>query len=229
MGFTATSCTDITGHPYLRAIFESDGQTIMRNLTVAQMIEVLGKSVVEERQYVRLKDDFFPKTAKATWFSDYENFSCVWEVPAAVRLLILKTPVGPKHYHVPFPKLIFRINVKNGQVLDKYCYAMKKGTDNLFCYPFGNVAKGGSICMGNISMKDMKSVSDFSDAFFSGVTNNDFFGSDGNGKVSVKFTQEQLLEKLSGLKSFPDSFLAEEKGLTLKMLCDKAPDMRSNY
>ena len=82
--------------------------------------------------------------------------------------------------------------------------------------------------MGNISARDIKKVSDFSDAFFSGVTNNDYYGDVGNGKVSVKFSQEQLLEKLSEQKTFPDSFLVEAEGRTLKRLCDQAPDKR-NY
>jgi len=228
MNFSATGCTDLTGHPYFRVVMENNGKSIIRNLTVSQFIKVIGGSVEDEREYVRLKDDFFPKSAKATWFSDYQNFSCVWEVPAKVRLLILKTSLGEKHFHVPFPKLVFRITVKNGVITSKSCYAMKKGSDKLFNYPFANVSKDGSICMGNISARDIKKVSDFSDAFFSGVTNNDYYGDVGNGKVSVKFSQEQLLEKLSQQKTFPDSFLVEAEGRTLKRLCDQAPDKR-NY
>ncbi len=223
MQFSAQSMTDLTGHPFIRAVMDNDGRTTIRNLTIEQFISVLSGSTTEEKNYVLLKDDFFPKEARATWFSDYLNYACTYEVPAKTRLLILKTPLGNKHYHVPFPKLIFRIEVKNGIVTSKKCFAMKKGSDKLYHYPFGNVAIGGGICMGNITAKDMKRVSDFTDAFFSGVTNNDYYGSDGSGKVSVRFSQEQLLEKLSSQKSFPDSFLVEDCGHTLKELCEKAP------
>ena len=223
MQFSVKSVTDLTGHQFFRTVMEDGGRSIKRDLTVDQLVKILTGSTVDERQYVLLKDNFFPKEARATWFSDYNNYSCVFEVPAKTRLLMLKTPLGNKHYHVPFPRLIFKVTVKGGTVTEKFCYAMKKGSNKLYHYPFGNVAKGGSICMGNISAKDMKRVSDFTDAFFSGITNNDYYGSDGNGKVSVKFSQEQLLEKLSSGKSFPDSFLVEDMGRTIKGLCEYAP------
>jgi len=223
MKFTATNGTDMSGNPYFKVVMESAGKTTIRNLSVSQFIEVLGKSTTEERQYIQLRDGFFPETAVSTWFSDYENYSCVWEVPAKVRLLILRTALGDKHFHVPFPKMLFAIQVKNGQVTKKACFAMKKGTDKIFHYPFGNVASTGDICMGNISTSDMQKVSDFSDAFFSGITGNDYFGSSGAGKVSVSFSQEQLLEKISTLKAFPDAFLVEDKAHTLKGLCEKFP------
>ena len=228
MQFSATSVIDKTGHPFVKVISTDDNnKSTIRTLTITQFISILGGSTVEEREYVRLKDDFFPKTAKATYFSDYSNYSCVWEVPAKNRLLILNTALGEKHFHVPFPKLVFRIVVRNGIVTSKECFAMKNGTDKLYHYPFGNVSSYGSICMGNIAAGEMSKVSDFSDAFFSGITNNDYYGSDGNGKVSVQFTQEQLLEKLSKQKSFPDSFLVEDgEGRTLKTLCDIAPSSK---
>ena len=219
MQFTATNVTDLTGHPFIRVCMDDKGKSITRTLTITQFIDMLGGSTTEERNYVLLKDNFFPKTQKAVWFSDYENYSCVWEEPAKNRLLILKTALGDKHFHVPFPKLVFKITVKNGQVTGKSCFAMKDGSSKLFKYPFGNVSPDGGICMGNISAKEMKCVSEFSDAFFMGVTNNDYYGSTGNGKVAVEFSQEQLLDKLSELKTFPDNFLVEYKGLTIKELC----------
>lgn len=227
MQFTATNVADLTGHQFIRVLMENKGRSIIRTLTITQFIEVLGGSVEEEKNFVLLRDDFFPKSAKATWFADYSNYTCVWEEPAKVRLFILKTALGERHFHIPFPKLVFRLTVKNGKIHSKYCFAMKKGSNKLFCYPFGNVASSGGICMGNIS--EMKTVLDFSDAFFSGVTNNDYYGSDGRGKVAIKISQEALCERLEKQKTFPDKYLVEARNLTLKDLCEQDSKKLSNY
>ena len=223
MEFTAKSVTDKVGRLFIKVLTTDDnGGSISRTLTLDQFIDVLGKSVKEEREYTLLKKDFFPAEARATWFSDYENYSCVWEVPASNRLLILHTALGDKHYHVPFPNLVFKIKVRSGMFTSKTVFAMKEGSDELFHYPFGNVSEQGSICMGNISSEDMLKVSEFSDAFFMGITNDDYYGDDGNGKVSIKISQEELLKRLEELDEFPDNWLSLDKSHTIKSLCEEA-------
>ena len=209
MQFTATSMIDLVGNPFIKvSMIGENNKSTIRTLTIAQFIKVLGGATKEEREFVKLRENFFPKSQKAVYFSDYLNYTCIWEEGAKERLLVLKTPLGDKHYHVPFPTLIFRITVKDGQVVSKYCFARKKNSKTICRYPFGNVSNSGSICMGNISANDMTCVEDFSDDFFMGVTNNDYYRN-GEGRVTFEVTQEQLLDKLSALKEFPDNWLVE--------------------
>ncbi len=71
--------------------------------------------------------------------------------------------------------------------------------------------------MGNISLADVCPES-FAEEFFLGVTNDDYYN---GGKVEPKYTQRQLLEKLSELEAFPDRWLVKYEDFDLKALTDR--------
>ena len=209
MEFTCTNYTDRVGNSFLRVRMKhADGRETMRTFTVAQFCHVLGNSLVQEDVPLnKVKNDFWPENTIEAFFGDYENYSCIWRVKGAKRVLVY----GGKHYHIPFPDLIFKIKVKKGSIVDKMCFAVKENDEvGLYQYPFGNVSSAGYICTGNIHMKEISEyVESFSEEFFLGITNNDYYG-DGSGRVNPKCSQEKLLQKLEKLDTFPEKWLVKK-------------------
>ncbi len=207
MDFIAKNVMDRAGNEFLQVqIKGSDGIETVRTLTVHQFCQALGESLIDDVVIHKMRKDFFPKTAVESYFGDYQNYTCIWEVEPKKRVFVFS---NGRHYHIPYPRLVFKLVVRKGRVLKKECFALKGKRQKKLCrYPFGNVSSSGSICTGNIDLSRIETVEDFSDEFFLGVTNNDYFNS--CSKVSVGYTQEQLLDKLEKLDEFPEKWLVED-------------------
>ncbi|AOZ97855.1 hypothetical protein [Butyrivibrio hungatei] len=218
MELTVNNYTDRVGNEFLRVRnVDKNGEEVVRILTVPQFCSYLGHSLVEDVQLVKVKDNFWPQNTIERYFGDYDNYVCTWIVEPAVRVVVF----GNKHYHVPFPRLVFKIRVSKGSVVAKKCYALKNGDDKtLYQYPFGNVSGSGHICTGNIKIEGLdEAVCTFSEEFFLGKTNNDYYG-DGTGRVKPACSQAKLLEKLEKLDVFPEKWLV--KTGTIDDLLEKA-------
>lgn len=209
MEFNVTDYTDRVGNSFLRVrMIADDGMEVNKILTVPQLCKVLGNSLVKEDVPLhRVRNDFWPENTIEAFFGDYENYSCVWKVKGTTRVLVY----GSKHYHIPFPDLIFKIRVNRGSIVDKQCFAVKEGDKSLYQYPFGNVSNNGYICTGNIKVEGLsEAVENFSEDFFLGKTNNDYYG-DGKGRIKPACSQEKLLDKLEKLDAFPEKWLVKTK------------------
>jgi len=221
MNFVATNVSDKLGHDFIRVVMKSDdGIESIRTLTVNQFCKILNQSVEEELSFSEIRKNFYPADTIWAKMADYSNFDVIWREKPGKRCFVYQD----KHYMIPFPTLVFALSVRGGAVRGKQCYAQKeKGGDALFYYPFGNVSEGGSICMGNINMGNYERVEEFSEDFYLGITNNDYFGS---YKLKPKFSQEQALEKLSGLDKFPDRWLNKDESNDLKSLIERFKNSR---
>ncbi len=216
MNFVASNVTDKLGHDFIRVVMKSDdGIESIRTLTVNQFCKILNQSVEEELSFSEIKKDFYPADTIWAKMADYSNFDVIWREKPGVKCFVYHE----KHYMIPFPTLVFALSVRGGAVRDKRCYAQKeKGGDALFYYPFGNVSMDGSICMGSINMGDYQHVDEFSEDFYLGVTNDDYYG---DYKLKPKFSQEQALEKLTKLDKFPDRWLNKDESKQLEDLIER--------
>ncbi len=209
MDFLARNYTDRVGKNYLRVTMKGDnGLETVRTFTVSQFCKILKESEETEVTLHEVKKNFWPKDTLSAYFGDYNNYLCIWRVPAMERVVVYAN----NHYHVPFPTMVFKIRVKGGAIVEKKCFCMAKDDDeSLFQYPFGNVSSFGGICTGNIMIEGLSdSVEAFSDEFFLGKTNNDYYG-DGSGRVKPACSQQKLLEKLEKLDEFPSKWLVKKE------------------
>lgn len=216
MDFTVKNVTDRLGNEFLKVMMtKTDGTVATRTLTVDQFCKILRQSQEQSLDFNEWKKDFFPKDTLYAKIADYKNYDVVWAEKPGKRCFVYRD----EHFFIPFPDLIFAISVRKGNVTSKYCYARKKSDKKgLYKYPFGNVSSDGSICMGNISLKDIEHADDFAEEFYLGVTNDDYYQV--GGKVKPKYTQRQLLEKLSKLEAFPERWLIKHETFNLNELID---------
>jgi len=213
MDFQVTKITDKTGRSFMRTtMVGDDGIEVIKILTIPQLVKILGSALEEQVSLVKVKKDFFPKKAIETYFADYSNYTCIWEVPGKIRTFVFS---NGRHYHIPYPKLCFKLVVRQGRIISKSCFSLKGASKTLYYYPFGNVSANGEICMGNIGL-ELEKVENFSEEFFMGVTNNDYYSS--IKRIVPEYSQEQLLEKLSKLDKFPEKWLVPTD-MTLDDIC----------
>ncbi len=209
MKLTATNVTDRLGNEFFRLLMErEDGVVVKRTVTIPTFCQMLGHSMKNELLFQEYDKEFFPENTLYAKSADKLNFDCVWRESPGKKVVVYYD----QHFIVPFPDLVFGVSVRGGVAQGKYCFAIKKGGNKLYNYPFGNVSMGGAICMGNIQYNLDSHVADFSEDFYLGETNDDYYRSD---KVSAKYSQRQLLEKLTKKETFPEKWLVETSSYDL--------------
>ena len=204
MKMYSESVTDKTGHILMKTRIETEsGQVTERTLSWEDYISLIGGSAKVEEAYTPINPGFMPEGLVSAKVASKDTWKCVWREPAKVRQFVHLSG----HYRIPFPDLVFSVQVKKGTVLNKHVFAVKGEQDMLYRYPFGNVSpSSGSICMGNIKIDGLEDhISAFSEEFFFGKTNNDYFHP--GSHVKPKFTQEELLRRLDGKSKFPAKWL----------------------
>ena len=190
------------------------GKEEARTISMDDYISLLTGSRVEVLKYINIPSGFLPKGVREASLNSTRSYIVDWVVPGKKRPFYYgRGDKIAKRYVVPFPTLAFFLDVRDGYVRDKRVFALKEGDETLYQYPFGNVGSGGSICMGNIVDKELsESVDNFTDDFFSGVTNDDLWSKD---NISVgSWTQPKLLEEASKLDVFPEKWLVRKDSYT---------------
>lgn len=215
MTLKSEALTDQTGNTVFRVeLTDKSGIQRVRTISLEDYITLLQGAKVTKGHYVHLKEGFLPEGVRDAFISDQRNYIVSYVVPGRKRAFLYQNGYSqrPKRHVVPYPDLAFILQVSEGHVSIKKVFALKG--EELCNYPFGNVSRSGDICMGNIESKDLESsVDSFTDDFFMGVTNNDYF--DPRMKNTEGFDQPKLLHKLSGLDKFPDRWLVtKNKNLT---------------
>ncbi len=228
MKFVAESIQNDMGQVFFKTTYAQDmnvslsaikGHVEVHTLPFDEFKAVLGMSGKPVESWVHVPKGFIPGSEDSGYIDGYvskEGWSAVWRVKGEVRQLIHTSG----HYRVPFPDLIFAVTVKKGAVYRDYCFALDG--DKVCQYPFGNVNDCGSICMGNIHISNISNIKDFEEEFFLGKTNNDYFHP--GDHVKVKYSQDELLRRLSGKETFPKRWLIKRK-LTLKDVIKMADPM----
>ena len=200
---------DSTGHTLFKVRYvTARGEVIEKTLTPDAYAKVVGGSVKEDRSYWRIRRDFLPEGFIDGAISDDSNYIIAFKVPGMQRFFAHTSG----NYSIPYPDLLFVLELKKGCVNTKLCFALKGEDGMLYHYPFGNVSSSGSICTGSIELDEVRKYGPgaFSELFFLGKTNNDYVSA--GVPVNGKFTQQELLEKLDGKKKFPSRLLTPMKG-----------------
>lgn len=118
-------------------------------------------------------------------------------------------------YVVPYPRLLFVLGFseKRRTLYDALCFAIKDtvitGDTDLYMFPYSNVSKSGSICMGGNKVEytgDLKESSELMvEAFFSSPYNGDYYNMDRTTTLCKSL--KDLFSKLNGEKIFPYDIL----------------------
>ena len=195
---------DDTGHTFFNVRFTTvKGEIIEKVLTPQDYVSLLGSSLKVDRTYWRINRELIPEGFVDGCVSDDYNYKMAFKVKGQVRQLVHTSG----QYMVPFPDLLFVLDVKDGRPVEKCVYALKKRGDDLYRYPFGNVSTSGHICTGNISLSEVRTGGPmmFAELFFLGKTNNDYF--DEGTHIKTKWSQDELLRRIEGKESFPERLL----------------------
>ncbi len=232
MKFVTETVQNDTGQVYFKTTWAGDmkvslsglkGNVVTRTLPFEDFKSLIGLSEKPVESWIRVPKGFIPGSEDSGYLDGYicdGGWSAVWKVKGTVRQLIHTSG----HYRVPFPDLIFSVMIKNGIMCSSFVFALDG--DRVCQYPFGNVSVDGSICMGNIHLPKNPVIKDFEEEFFLGKTNNDYFHS--GSHVKVKYSQDELLRRLSGKETFPKRWLIK-KDFTLRDVVKRADPGNRNW
>ena len=207
---------DETGHTLFVVKYTTPrGEVLQKTLSPEDYIKLIGGSLREECRYWRVRQDFLPEGFIDGAIGDESNYIIAFKVPGEVRFFAHTSG----NYNIPYPDLIFVLQMKKGSIWKKLCFGLGKDGDTLYHYPFGNVSADGGICMGNIELDEIRSggPATFAELFFLGKTNNDYVSH--GCPVKGNLSQEMFLKKLDGKKKFPERLLVPCEG-QLKRVAD---------
>lgn len=190
------------------SVTTDEGLETLKTVSLGDFVRLFDKSLVPviEEEYSTMT---LPKGATKVAQASDDTFRVNVVYEAERRQLVF----GKVIYHVPFPRLIFSFDVKKGKAVGKRCFALKPNSNELYRYPFGNVSADGSICFGSIDLGAVTGghcIDRIVDDFFHGVTNNDYYKA--GETISPNFSQQQLLEKLKNMDTFPTEWLMPASG-----------------
>ena len=197
---------DKCGHVYFRVSYMDGDALIQKDLSLADYRRVINESVEEETSWVDV-----PRIPCMVYKA---QVSSKGEMDGYRVLLYVKEQKFPFSYagnimRLPFPSLMFYLEVKGGVIRERKVFAVKDEficpNSELYFYPFGNVYEDGRICMGNInvSLPTMQDSEKFVDAFIEGRTNSDL----ARMKNSMGYTQTELIEKVREKEVYPKEYL----------------------
>ena len=182
------------------------GESVVRRLSMDDYLSFLGKKVKHVEKFLKIPQ--LPVNYYDGSISEDDSFKVLLYQPEKTRPVILSTG----HYEVPFPALLFYFQGKRGYASTGKVYSLKgdavpTASSKLYHYPLGNVNLDGHICFGNITLPkvDISNADMLVEEFFLGKTNNDYFKP--GEKVSVRYSQEKLVELLSKKEVFPERWL----------------------
>lgn len=145
------------------------------------------------------------------------TFKCLIRVPKGKKVFMYYDST----YVIPFPQLVFEIEVTCGAVTKSNCFALRDGEDLLSHYPFGNVFSEGRICWGSTQLPKINKMCELDQIvalFFGSVTNDDLYQAGATvAKTEETITQRGLITSLLNKDEFPQELLVHTKK-TLKML-----------
>ena len=200
----------------------SDGREKKRSLSLSDYILLLSESKKATDEYITLPEGFLPENVIESCVASVHQYDIIWRVKGKKRCFLYRSISSdePKAYTIPFPDLIFRLHVDNDVIRAKECFASKEGDDHLYAYPFGNVSTSGEICMGNIQVTGLSQrVDTFTDDFFLGITNNDYWKI--SERINIKgcdWSQQKLVDELTKRETFPSEWLMPCPGQVIGFL-----------
>lgn len=138
-------------------------------------------------------------------YNEISGFSgvVILNTPAECRLMSFDKSA----YIVPFPELVFKLQLSNGKLIKDRCYA-KKG-NQLYAYPYTNVYNDGHICWGSCELPFVKSIKEtekIPQLFLRFTGNSDLSNSVTLAAAGCR-KMESVFKKLEGKDKFPEEWL----------------------
>lgn len=194
-----------TGQALMRVMMDlPNGKQTRRTVTLEDYLKLFQSSIYLERldDGVVVNKELIPRGFLGGHFATNGSYTCVFERKGKIEQLVLDQ-VG--HFYVPYPDLVFvlRYDAEKKHFPMKRVYA--KDGEELYYYPFANVAQSGEICLGSI--RPGITPEEFAEDFILGVTNNDFYDGWNATHISMEWSQHELAKKLEQEDRFPTKWL----------------------
>ena len=167
----AKSFIDEDGNLFFDVSFQDGKELIEKRVSVSTFIALLDGNIREEEKYV-----VFPKLASNVYVakissSDKSSFDCLCIYKTEKRAF----SIAGELLRIPFPALLMHTRIRQGARNELHIYALDTDEPNdrslVYEYPFANVYKDGSVCMGNIVSRSISSIKSRAD---SGTASNNF-------------------------------------------------------
>lgn len=186
-----------------------DGSIIRKKLSFENFKKALG--IASKRQKlvyspIPALPKFFYKGGVTT---KADSFWVALFVPAGLHQYCISQT--NEFMQLPYPSLLFVLEVQGGRAKSRLCYAVKDDvlTDgSILCqYPYGHVSRSGDICMGSCSaiMQNITQADAFVDAFLSGKDAGHYYTQGAYAKPKVPLRKLVGMVKERG--EFPKEWL----------------------
>lgn len=212
----AKSFVDDDGNLLFDVGFQCNEERIEKRVSVSTFLALLDGNIREEEKFV-----VFPKLSSNVYVakiscSDKSSFDCLSIYKAEKRAFA----IAGELLRIPFPTLLMHTRIRNGARNELHMFALDtdEPTDlsKVYEYPFANVYKDGSVCMGNIVSMKIESIKDVDfifDDFICGITNDHLY----HMQNKLGMTQLELVKHIEKLDVYPTELLLEN-GKTLQSL-----------
>ena len=215
----AKSFIDEDGNLFFDVGFQDGKELIEKRLSVSTFIALLDGNLREEEKYV-----VFPKLASNVYAakissSDKSSFDCLSIYKAEKRAF----SIAGELLRIPFPTLLMHTRIRNGARNELHIFALDTDEPDdhslVYEYPFANVYKDGSVCMGNIVSRQVSSIKEIDtifDDFICGITNDHLY----HLQNKLGLTQLELVNHIKEKDTYPKELLLEN-GNTMESLIKK--------
>lgn len=138
-------------------------------------------------------------------------------------------------YMLPYPGLLFFYYIKNNNIKQKLCFAVKDKKitpkTRLYVYPYGNVSTyDGEICLGSTKLLKKQSITTYDmiseciHVFFNSKTDNHYYNP--GTSTTIMKDLDSLVVHVNELGVFPDeSLIPSEAGSVTKLIASCKEDL----
>lgn len=198
-----------------------DGETISKTLSFSDYLRLLESNCVPVIKNSYQTIGKLPLGYYNGSLCSNGDFNIIIDYPAAKQPFFYEDLC----VEIPFPNLVFFFSCERNQLITKKCFAYKGSLSNdtpLFNYPFSNVQfDSGSICFGNISLSNIKELSQIDDiikSFIMGKSNGDYYTA--SRTVNVSYSLLELVQQLKNKDHFPEHYLTAIEHMSMQNLLE---------
>jgi len=206
MDISSKSHVDECGNLYFDVTVKKNGAVMEKRIEAEAYCKMIAGNLKPQEHFVNVPH--LPKEVLICRVSTGKesSFDAVVLFPAKKRAF----SYFGRHYFLPFPALIAKVNVRDGRRTGMEMFALPtdEPTDEtpLFQYPFGNVYEDGSCCFGNILVEGLTGAAqapEVLETFLSSITDNDLY----HAQNTKRYSQTELIQEIEGKDVFPTELL----------------------
>lgn len=188
-----------------------DGRTNRYNVQTQDLAGMLDKGMVREKRVIYERIGSVPIGYLDMAYADRDNFKIACRIPGSVRCYHYMVAEQSRLFLVPFPMMLFLIDVSKGGVTSQsQCWAVNDA-DEICLFPFPNVSSKGSICWGGNRIEKLNGIGEVEkviELFLTSGFNTHLYEPE---KTTLGLSIENLLRYLEPLESFPSEILQGTK------------------